>query len=294
MENVVEFQGVEKTFDHFKLKELNLKIKKGYITGFIGPNGSGKTTTLKLMMQLLRADQGRVTIFGQEMTQQNYQLKDRIGFVYAENVLYKSQTVAQIGKLVSRFYSKWDQAIFDQYIEKFNLPLDSKVDKLSTGMKTKLSLALALSHHAELIILDEPTSGLDPVVRRHILDVLFELIQDEDKTIFFSSHITQDIEKIADYIIFIKDGEIIFDEEKYNILERYKLVKGPVDLLDGDIRDLFIFIEEKQVGFTGLTTESATLIELFNDLVTIEKASLDDIMVFFDENQSTALNDGRK
>lgn len=294
MENVVEFQGVEKTFDHFKLKELNLKIKKGYITGFIGPNGSGKTTTLKLMMQLLRADQGRVTIFGQEMTQQNYQLKDRIGFVYAENVLYKSQTVAQIGKLVSRFYSKWDQAVFDQYIEKFNLPLDSKVDKLSTGMKTKLSLALALSHHAELIILDEPTSGLDPVVRRHILDVLFELIQDEDKTIFFSSHITQDIEKIADYIIFIKDGEIIFDEEKYNILERYKLVKGPVDLLDGDIRDLFISIEEKQVGFTGLTTESATLIELFNDLVTIEKASLDDIMVFFDENQSTALNDGRK
>lgn len=294
MENVVEFQGVEKTFDHFKLKELNLKIKKGYITGFIGPNGSGKTTTLKLMMQLLRADQGRVTIFGQEMTQQDYQLKDRIGFVYAENVLYKSQTVAQIGKLVSRFYSKWDQAIFDQYIEKFNLPLDSKVDKLSTGMKTKLSLALALSHHAELIILDEPTSGLDPVVRRHILDVLFELIQDEDKTIFFSSHITQDIEKIADYIIFIKDGEIIFDEEKYNILERYKLVKGPVDLLDGDIRDLFISIEEKQVGFTGLTTESATLIELFNDLVTIEKASLDDIMVFFDENQSTALNDGRK
>lgn len=294
MENVVEFQGVEKTFDHFKLKELNLKIKKGYITGFIGPNGSGKTTTLKLMMQLLRADQGRVTIFGQEMTQQNYQLKDRIGFVYAENVLYKSQTVAQIGKLVSRFYSKWDQAIFDQYIEKFNLPLDSKVDKLSTGIKTKLSLALALSHHAELIILDEPTSGLDPVVRRHILDVLFELIQDEDKTIFFSSHITQDIEKIADYIIFIKDGEIIFDEEKYNILERYKLVKGPVDLLDGDIRDLFISIEEKQVGFTGLTTESATLIELFNDLVTIEKASLDDIMVFFDENQSTALNDGRK
>lgn len=294
MENVVEFQGVEKTFDHFKLKELNLKIKKGYITGFIGPNGSGKTTTLKLMMQLLRADQGRVTIFGQEMTQQNYQLKDRIGFVYAENVLYKSQTVAQIGKLVSRFYSKWDQAIFDQYIEKFNLPLDSKVDKLSTGMKTKLSLALALSHHAELIILDEPTSGLDPVVRRHILDVLFELIQDEDKTIFFSSHITQDIEKIADYIIFIKDGEIIFDEEKYNILERYKLVKGPVDLLDGDIRDLFISIEEKQVGFTGLTTESATLIELFNDLVTIEKASLDDIMVFFDENQSTALNEGRK
>lgn len=284
MENVVEFQGVEKTFDHFKLKELNLKIKKGYITGFIGPNGSGKTTTLKLMMQLLRADQGRVTIFGQEMTQQDYQLKDRIGFVYAENVLYKSQTVAQIGKLVSRFYSKWDQAIFDQYIEKFNLPLDSKVDKLSTGMKTKLSLALALSHHAELIILDEPTSGLDPVVRRHILDVLFELIQDEDKTIFFSSHITQDIEKIADYIIFIKDGEIIFDEEKYNILERYKLVKGPVDLLDGDIRDLFISIEEKQVGFTGLTTESATLIELFNDLVTIEKASLDDIMVFFDEN----------
>ena len=294
MENVVEFQGVEKTFDHFKLKELNLKIKKGYITGFIGPNGSGKTTTLKLMMQLLRADQGRVTIFGQEMTQQNYQLKDRIGFVYAENVLYKSQTVAQIGKLVSRFYSKWDQAIFDQYIEKFNLPLDSKVDKLSTGMKTKLSLALALSHHAELIILDEPTSGLDPVVRRHILDVLFELIQDEDKTIFFSSHITKDIEKIADYIIFIKDGEIIFDEEKYNILERYKVVKGPVDLLDGDIRDLFISIEEKQVGFTGLTTESATLIELFNDLVTIEKASLDDIMVFFDENQSTALNDGRK
>lgn len=157
-----------------------------------------------------------------------------------------------------------------------------------------MSLALALSHHAELIILDEPTSGLDPVVRRHILDVLFELIQDEDKTIFFSSHITQDIEKIADYIIFIKDGEIIFDEEKYNILERYKLVKGPVDLLDGDIRDLFISIEEKQVGFTGLTTESATLIELFNDLVTIEKASLDDIMVFFDENQSTALNDGRK
>ena len=183
-------------------------------------------------------------------------------------------------KIVASFYSRWDDHKFNYYMKQFDLNPKAKIKTLSKGMKMKFSLAIALSHNAELIIMDEPTSGLDPIFRREILDILYDIIQDENKSIFFSTHITTDLEKIADYITFIDDGEIVFSEAKDTILENYAIVKGGTDILDRDLRDEFIGIRETSVGFEGLSNNVDDISERLDGQVLIERASLEDIMVY--------------
>ncbi|UUX34726.1 phenol-soluble modulin export ABC transporter ATP-binding protein PmtA [Fundicoccus culcitae] len=279
-EYAIELHNVSKSFDDFSIRQLNLSVPKGYITGFIGPNGAGKSTTINLIMNLLTLDEGTIEVFGKDINEDGKAIRERIGFVYAENVFYDHLSIQLTEKLISNFYKNWDTEVFNHYIERFHLPARKKVKDLSTGMKIKLFLSIALSHQADVIILDEPTSGLDPVVRSEILDILYEIIQDENKTIFFSSHITSDLEKIADYIVFIHDGEIIMNDSKDNIMEDYKIIKGSKDLLDRDTRSLLIGIEEKATGFVGMTRDSATFIELFGDRIIVEPATLDDVMLY--------------
>ncbi|SHI16976.1 ABC transporter ATP-binding protein [Sporanaerobacter acetigenes] len=280
MDYILEVNNLRKEFKKFTLKDISFKLEPGYIMGFIGPNGAGKSTTIKLIMNLLKLDGGEIKVFGLDHKKHEKEIKDRIGFVYDENYYYEDLTIKQMKNIVASFYSKWDDATFNDYIEQFDLDPKSKIKTLSKGMKMKFSLAVALSHNADLIIMDEPTSGLDPVFRREILDILYNVIQDETKSIFFSTHITTDLEKIADYITFINKGSIVFSETKDEVLENYSVVKGGTDLLDRDTKKEFIGLKETNVGFEGLTNNKDEVKRLFGEQVLIERATLEDIMFY--------------
>ncbi|MDH5163944.1 ABC transporter ATP-binding protein [Heyndrickxia oleronia] len=280
MENVIEIQNVHKSFEGFQLKDLTLTVKKGYVTGFIGGNGVGKSTTIKLIMNLLQPDSGTISVFGLNYKEHEKEIKQRIGFVYDENVFYDHLTLAEMKEIVKRSYVNWDDQLFNDYVKTFNLPLTKKIKSFSKGMMMKASLSIALSHHAELIIMDEPTSGLDPIFRRELLDILHQLMQDGNKTIFFSTHITTDLDTIADYITFIHQGEHIFTKELYQIEEEYAIVKGGLDLLDQETEKEFISIRKSNYGFEALTANKERTEEVFGEMVLIEKPTLEDIMYY--------------
>ncbi|MBC2580042.1 ATP-binding cassette domain-containing protein [Clostridium sp. DJ247] len=248
--------------------------------GFIGPNGSGKSTTIKLIMNLIKRNAGEIKIFGLDNINKEKDIKQRIGFVYDENYFYEELSLVEMKDIIAPFYKYWDNKTFDKYISDFNLSKKKKIKDLSKGMKMKYSLAIALSHGAELIIMDEPTSGLDPVFRSELLDILYSIIQDENKSIFFSTHITTDLEKVADYITFLNKGKVVFSSTKDDILETYSIVKGDKSLLDRDIRKEFVGIRENSFGFEALTSNTDKIKKLFRDNALIEKATLEDIMVY--------------
>lgn len=277
---MLKVKKLTKEFKNFKLKDVSFNLEPGYIMGFIGPNGSGKTTTIKLIMNLFKRDSGSIEIFGRDNIKFEKDIKNRIGFVYDESHFYEDLTIRQMKNIVAPFYTEWNEEIFQKYIKDFSLDDKLKIKKLSKGMKMKFSLSLALSHNADLIIMDEPTSGLDPIFRREILDILYEVIQDENKSIFFSTHITTDLEKIADYITFINDGQIVFSEIKDKILESYVIVKGGNELLNSKSRKEFIGIRETNIGFEALTNSKDNIKRIFKDKVIIEKPSLEDIMFY--------------
>ncbi|MDQ0229143.1 ABC transporter ATP-binding protein [Metabacillus malikii] len=280
MEHVIECKNVHKKFDGFQLKDVSITIKKGFITGFIGENGAGKSTTIKLMMNLLKPDSGTISVFGLNYQEHEKEIKQRIGFVYDKNIFYENITLAEMKRMIKPAYIKWDDNHFVHYVKKFELPLNKKMKTFSKGMMMKASLVIALSHHAELIIMDEPTSGLDPSFRRELLDILHDLMQDEEKTIFFSTHITSDLERIADYITYIHNGEHIFTKESYEIAEEYAIVKGGVELLDRDTAQEFISIRKSKHGFEALSSNKAKVEKQFGDMALIEKPTLEDIMYF--------------
>lgn len=277
---MLKIKDLNKEFKNFKLKNISFNLEPGYIMGFIGPNGAGKTTTIKLIMNLIKRDSGSIEIFGLDNKAFERKIKERIGFVYDESHFYEDLTIKQMKNIVAPFYKEWNEKIFKEYIDRFSLDLNSKIKTLSKGMKMKFSLSLALSHNADLIIMDEPTSGLDPVFRREMLDILYDVIQDENKSIFFSTHITTDLEKIADYITFINDGEIVFSSPKDEVLEKYKVIKGGREILTSETRSEFIGIRETNVGFEALTDNEGKIKKLFKDKVLIEKPSLEDIMFY--------------
>lgn len=280
MEYILEVENLIKKYENFTLDNVSFKLEPGYIMGFIGPNGAGKSTTIKLIMNLIKKDGGEIKIFGKDYRKYEKQVKNKIGFVYDENYYYQDLTIKQMKNIVASFYSRWDNDIFNKYIDDFELNPKSKIKTLSKGMKMKFSLAVALSHNADLILMDEPTSGLDPVFRREILDILYNVIQDENKSIFFSTHITTDLEKIADYITFLNQGKVVFSKPKDDVLESYKIIKGETKLLNQQTRKNFIGLRETRVGFEGLTDDAYKIRELFGDMVLIEKATLEDIMVY--------------
>lgn len=280
MDNILEIRNLSKKYDQFSLNNINLSLKRGYIMGFIGPNGAGKSTTIKLIMNLVKRDSGSINIFNMDNIEQERDIKTRIGFVYDENHYYEELTIEQMKDIIAPFYKNWDEKLFCSYIKEFELPGKKKIKQLSKGMKMKFSLAIALSHNAELIVMDEPTAGLDPVFRSELLDLLYSIMQDEKKSIFFSTHLTTDLEKVADYITFINKGQIIFSEIKDKILEDYAIVKGKKEYLDMDVKKEFISVRENGFGFEALTNDVKKIKSLFRQNVLIEKPSLEDIMVY--------------
>lgn len=280
MENILEVQNLRKEYKDFTLKDISFNLKKGYIMGFIGPNGAGKTTTIKLMLNLIQKDSGQIKIFGKNHKKNEREIKDRIGFVFDKNYYYEELTLKDMKRIIAPLYSQWDNQMFNQYIERFNLPINQKIKEFSKGMQMKASLAVALSHHADLLVMDEPTSGLDPVIRSELLDILGDFIQDEQKAVFFSTHITSDLDKIADYVTFIDNGEIVLSSTKDEILDNYGLVKGRKELLNSQTKEIFVGVDENSFGFEGLVTDRGEAKKVLGDEIIIEKPSLEDIMLY--------------
>lgn len=284
--NAIEINGLYKRNGAFKMENLTLDIPKGYITGLIGQNGAGKSTLINHMIGLMKADRGEIKILGSENIEKDRSdLLNRIGMVFAEDNFPKHLSPIKLEKILTIYYHRWDKMIYQDYLEKFNVHKNTKISKLSTGEKVKLSLAIALSHHAELLILDEPTSNLDPTFRMELLDILQNLMIDEEITIVFSTHITSDLERIADYIVMIDDGDILFNLEKEALLENYKKVKGPSDILDDEIDELLIGRQTSSLGFEAMSNSPGTLTELFGSRVLIEKLSVDEVMYFIKKNK---------
>lgn len=280
MENVIELKNVTKHFKGFSVKNINLQVKQGFVTGFIGANGAGKSTTIKMMMNLLKADAGEVKVFGLDYKTHEKAIKERIGFVYDGNVFFEGLNLKDIKRIVAPAYKNWDDTLFYQYVEQFELPMNKAVKTFSKGMQMKASLAIALSHHAELILMDEPTAGLDPIFRRELLNLLQELMIDGNRTIFFSTHITTDLNRIADYIAFIQKGQLVFNKSIHDVTENYAIVKGRVDLLDRDTEQAFVHIHRASTGFEALTDNISAVKNIFGESVIIDPASLEDIMYY--------------
>ncbi len=280
MSSVLAIEKLTKYYDDFYLDEVTFALPEGFIMGLIGPNGAGKTTIIKAIMNLVMKNSGSIKVFGKDHREYEIEIKERIGFVYDNPNYYDHLTLKRIKNIIAPFYKKWDEAKFIELVDLFNLPLNKVLKKFSRGMVMKSAIAIALSHNADLIIMDEPTSGLDPVFRRELLNLLYELLQNEKKSILFSTHITSDLEKIADYITFINEGKIIFSESKDDILSRYGIVKGGKEVLNEETREFLRGYRTSDVGFEALTDNVPESERKFGSDVIIEKATLEDIMYF--------------
>ncbi|WP_055105648.1 ABC transporter ATP-binding protein [Paenibacillus ihumii] len=280
MEHAIELRNVHKSFGSFSITDLSLKVKKGFVTGFIGGNGAGKSTLIKMMMNLLQPDSGEIRVLGMNYKENEKKIKERIGFVFNDATLYKELDLSDMKKLIAPCYRQWDDRLFHQYCDRFELPLRNKIKSFSDGMKMKVSLAFALSHHADLLIMDEPTANLDPIFRREFMQLLHEVMLNEEKTILLSTHIMSDLSSLADYITFMQKGQIVFSKELHEIEEKYAIVRGKVELLDGDTEQYFLSITRTDSGFEALTSDYKAVQALFGNEVIIEKASLEEIMYY--------------
>lgn len=271
----IEIKDLIKQFDNFMLGPINLAIPKGTIVGYIGQNGAGKSTTIKLLLGLLNKDSGEIKILD-EINPNSVALKDKLGIVFDDLLVPEEMTLVDVEKFCSRVYSKWNKNSFYKFKEKFNLPDKKIIKNYSRGMKMKLSMAVALSHNAELLILDEATSGLDPIVREEILDLLLDFMQDENHTILISSHILSDLEKVADYIAFINDGKILFMETKDELKENY----GICTLSNEEVASID---EEAIVGRRVHSFGQELLVKknLIPNGIIFQKPSIEDIMIYF-------------
>lgn len=271
----IEIKDLVKQFDNFKLGPISLTIPKGTIVGYIGQNGAGKSTTIKLLLGLLNKDSGEIKILD-EINPSSVGLKDKLGIVFDDLLVPEEMTLIDVEKFCSRVYSKWNKNSFYKFKEKFNLPEKKIIKNYSRGMKMKLSMAVALSHNAELLILDEATSGLDPIVREEILDLLLDFMQDENHTILISSHILSDLEKVADYIAFINDGKILFMETKDELKENY----GICTLSNEEVTSID---EEAIVGRRVHSFGQELLVKknLIPNGIIFQKPSIEDIMIYF-------------
>lgn len=249
---ILTVENLSKRYEKFELKEVSFSLEPGYIMGFIGRNGAGKTTTLKSMLNLVHPDGGSVRILGKEFREHELELKQKVGFMLGGVTFYPKQKLKAITQVVRRFYDEWDDALFENYLVQFGLNPDKKVEELSSGMQVKYALALALSHNAKLLILDEPTSGLDPVSRDELMGLFQQLIENGERSILFSTQITSDLEKCADYITYIKNGRIIASAEKDSFLDSYRLVKGTAAQRTDEVTRCLIGIKEHAFGFSGL------------------------------------------
>ena len=275
MNNVIEILNLRKEYKNFLLDNISFSVPGGFVCGFIGENGAGKTTTLKLILGMIRKDGGSIKLFGK--TADDVSLKEDIGVLFEQPYYQEDWTPIDVEKSMHPFYKKWSSNAFHQYLERFSLDPKQKYKTMSRGMKMKLGMAVTLAHDAKLLLLDEPTSGLDPVGREEMLEILRDYMIEEDRTIFFSTHITSDLEKIADYITYIQSGKILYSGLKDELIEKYCLVRGGIGDLPQSKHKQIFGLREHPSGFDGMI-ETKNIAGFPTSVVT-ETVSLDDIMV---------------
>ena len=278
MDRVLEVKNLNKSYSRFALKDVSFSLPEGCITGFIGINGAGKTTTLRSILGLAEGVTGSIRFFGMDMKRNEKQIKNRIGVVLDGDCFYEDLSLEEMKKILAPAYSSWCEQDYRSYLERFSLNSKEKIKNLSRGMKVKYALALALSHKAELLIMDEPTSGLDPLSRSQLLNVLRDYMEQGGKGVLFSTHITSDLDKIADMLIMINQGRIVFQGEKDALMDRYRIIKGRKRELNENIRSLFLSIHETDFGFTGMTSHVSQIQELLPNIL-LERPTVEDIML---------------
>lgn len=278
MDDILTVSGLNKSYGNFSLRDVSFSLQEGCITGFIGVNGAGKTTTLRTLLGLTNRLSGNIQFFGLDLDKDERQIKDRIGIVLDDGCFYNELSLAEMKSIIAPAYTSWSEQDFKRYMDMFMLDPKQKIDTLSKGMRMKYALALALSHNAELLIMDEPTSGLDPLIRSQILKILTEYMKNGGKGVFFSTHITSDLDKIADMLIMIDNGRIIFQEEKDALLDTYRIVKGDIQFLINDVRGLFLSISETEFGFTGITKHLSEVRSYIPNVI-VERPTIEDIML---------------
>ena len=278
MNNILTVNGLNKSYGNFSLRDITFSLPEGCITGFIGINGAGKTTTLRTLLGLTNKLSGNIQFFGLDMDKNERQIKDRIGIVLDDGCFYDELSLAEMKSIISSAYTSWSEQDFKRYMDMFSLAPKQKINTLSKGMRMKYALALALSHNAELLIMDEPTSGLDPLIRGQLLKILTEYMENGGKGVFFSTHSTSDLDKIADMLIMIDNGKIVFQEEKDTLLDTYRIVKGDIQSLTNDVRKLFLNVSETAFGFTGITKQVSEVRSYISDAI-VERPTIEDIML---------------
>lgn len=279
MTNAVTIKNLTKSYKDFSLKNIDLQIPKGSVFGLIGENGAGKSTLIKSMLGTIKSSYDTLEFFGNDFINHEREIKETIAVIFEQTHFDVDFTPYVIGKIMSKVYKSWNQNKYIDLIKKFNLPLDKKIKDFSRGMKMKLEFAISLSHDTKLIILDEATSGLDPVFRDDILEILREYSEDEEHTILMSSHITSDLDKIADYICFIHDGEIIFTRSYEDIRENYGIVKCGRNIFEALSEDDIVAYRKEEHFYSVLVNNKHGIKGNIDGLV-VENASLEDIMLF--------------
>lgn len=276
MENCIEVKNITRTYPQFSLKNVTFSVPCGSVVGFIGENGAGKSTTIRAILGLLKKGEGSITVLGENADELSPATKEKIGVVFDGLSFPENLTVKQLDKVMSGIYKTWNSERFFGYMTKFELPLGKTFKSFSRGMVMRLSIAAALSHDTQLLILDEPTSGLDPVMRSEILDIFLDFMQDENHSILISTHITSDLEHIADYICFIHKGEIMFTEERNEMMERHRILKCTDEQLSAIDKADIIGVRKGRFQNEVLTTN----VKKYPD-IPADAPSIEEIMVFY-------------
>jgi ABC-2 type transport system ATP-binding protein len=276
--NLIDVKGLCKNFETFKLQDVSFSLEEGFIMGFIGRNGAGKSTTLKSMLNLMKNDGGEIQLCGLSMPKDENEIKNKVGYVFGGVDFYPESKISKITEVTKSFYNEWNEELYDKLCDRFEIDQNKKFKQLSAGMKVKYSVAVAMSHNPKLLILDEPTSGLDPAARDDLVLLFQEFVEDGAHSILFSTHITSDLEKCADYITYIKQGQILASTDRDSFRESYISVAGKKDQLTPEVEPKIIGLHTHQLGFEGLMkTEDKALAEKGG----FEMASptLEDIMI---------------
>ena len=289
MNSTLILKNVYKKYEksNFAIKDISFSVPEGSIVGFIGENGAGKSTTMNCILNVIRRDSGTIEIFGREMTDEDIDIRENIGVVYDSNNFPEYLTAKQLADILGRIYSKWDDFCFEQFLRRFGLPESQKIKTYSRGMSMKLAIAVALSHDSKLLILDEATSGLDPVMRDEILDVLLEFVKQENHSILLSSHITSDLEKIADYIVFIHNGEIILNKTKDELIYEYGVIRCSENDFHNILSEDILSSMKKDYQIDVLIKNKKLMEKKYKNLI-IDSVSLDEIMLLLAKGERNA------
>ena len=286
---VLQVKDLHKKFKDFEIKHISFSLEAGYIMGFIGRNGSGKTTIMKLIQNVVVKNAGTVTICGYDNRNQEIKAKNEIGFVADDCPFVKTFSLYENAELFGKYYKNFDKERFSSLLSRFGLEGNQNVLSLSKGMESRFQLAFALAHEPKLLIMDEPNDGLDPIFRREFLSLLQELVEEEKMGILFSTHITSDLDKVADYITLIDGGELVFTQDKESLMKRYRIIKGDLDLLKRIPADAFLGVRRYREGFEAMTDQLDKVKPYLRptDNMVLQRATLEDIMYYYNKRRRT-------